>query len=171
MTNDKRVAILNAACQVVKDDGFTSLTLEAVANKGGLLYHFPSKTELISGMVNFITSIYSKKIADCTLFSEQKPGAFLRSYISMHEIEAYEKDMRFGILAAAASDPSLLVSIREFDKQWQMNVENDGLDPVIATILKLATDALVMNELLQIGHLDEEMKKRVIERMISMTYL
>ncbi|WP_415841676.1 TetR/AcrR family transcriptional regulator, partial [Paenibacillus macerans] len=52
----KRNAILQAAAKVARESGVEHLTLDAVAqeagvSKGGLLYHFPNKEELISGMV------------------------------------------------------------------------------------------------------------------------
>ncbi|HEX7394670.1 MAG TPA: helix-turn-helix domain-containing protein, partial [Anaerolineaceae bacterium] len=48
--------ILKAANKVILDKGADALTLEAVAleagiSKGGLLYHFPSKKQLIQGMI------------------------------------------------------------------------------------------------------------------------
>lgn len=171
-----REVILKSANQIVKEQGFTSLTLDAVAkhagvSKGGLLYHFPSKEALIGAMVLHLTEIYAKQIDEhYQSTADHEPGAFLRSYISLNAIEEYEKDMIFGILAAIASNPSLLEPIRKYEEHWQKRIENDGLDPIYATILRLASDALVINELLQVGQLDKEMKERVIERIIAMTY-
>ena len=51
-----RDRLLSAAEQVVARDGVRNLTLEAVAHeagvsKGGLLYHFPTKSSLITAIV------------------------------------------------------------------------------------------------------------------------
>lgn len=55
-SEDKKKSILNAAADIVKEEGVAKLTLEAVAkkaglSKGGLLYHYSSKEALIKGMV------------------------------------------------------------------------------------------------------------------------
>ena len=53
---DTRERLLDAAAAVVRRDGAQALTLEAVAaeagvSKGGLLYHFNSKRELLEAML------------------------------------------------------------------------------------------------------------------------
>jgi len=51
-----RERLLDAAAKVVHRDGAQALTLDAVAqeaevSKGGLLYHFKSKNDLVNAMV------------------------------------------------------------------------------------------------------------------------
>ncbi len=53
---DTRQRLLDAAAAVVRRDGAQALTLDAVAaeagvSKGGLLYHFKSKRELLDAML------------------------------------------------------------------------------------------------------------------------
>jgi AcrR family transcriptional regulator len=53
---DTRAKLLEAAGAVIRRDGAQALTLDAVAaqagvSKGGLLYHFASKRELLDGLV------------------------------------------------------------------------------------------------------------------------
>ena len=53
---DTRARLLDAASAVVRREGAQALTLDAVAaeagvSKGGLLYHFRSKRELLDGML------------------------------------------------------------------------------------------------------------------------
>ena len=54
--------ILQAAASVVDESGAAHLTLEAVAeaaglSKGGLLYHFPNKRALLSGMLEYLLDL------------------------------------------------------------------------------------------------------------------
>ncbi|WP_210608055.1 TetR/AcrR family transcriptional regulator [Priestia flexa] len=171
-----RQAILKSAYQIVQEQGFTSLTLEAVAkhagvSKGGLLYHFGSKDALIGGMITLISEIADKQIEEQYEQSSKDPGAFLRAYISLHKVEDYEKEMGPGMLAALASNPSLLDPLRADATQTQQRIENDGIDPVLATIIRLAFDSLIMSEFLQIGELDQDMRAAVIERLNDMTHI
>ncbi|MES2310459.1 MAG: TetR/AcrR family transcriptional regulator [Verrucomicrobiota bacterium] len=69
--------ILDAAEKHVLDHGASSLTLEAVAkaaevSKGGLLYHFPSKDELIKGLVKRVYEQWM--ICLQAAFAKEKPG-------------------------------------------------------------------------------------------------
>lgn len=55
MRQSKREEILRAATAVVQREGVTALTYEAVAaeaglTKGGLLYHFPTRDDLLHGL-------------------------------------------------------------------------------------------------------------------------
>jgi len=56
MASDARDRILRAVRDLLADGGPSSVTLEAVADraglsKGGLLYHFPSKSALYVGLL------------------------------------------------------------------------------------------------------------------------
>ncbi len=60
--------ILNAAEGVVLRDGVARLTLEATAaeaglSKGGVLYHFPSRDALVTGMVARLIDLFDRDLA------------------------------------------------------------------------------------------------------------
>ena len=52
-----------------------------------------------------------------------------------------------GLLAAIATNPALLGPIRERFAAWQARAVADGIDPALATLLRLATDGLWFSEL------------------------
>ncbi len=69
---------------IVHEEGVEKLTLEAVAkkagiSKGGLLYHFPTKDELILGMVeqlssNFVAEFHKRGCQQMSSrYRKQKP--------------------------------------------------------------------------------------------------
>jgi AcrR family transcriptional regulator len=70
-----KIAILDAASKVILDKGVEALTIDAVAqeadiSKGGLFYHFPSKKNLIEGMINrLISEIDSLLEAELVIFA------------------------------------------------------------------------------------------------------
>ena len=58
--NNQAHLIIEAASQVVANQGTHKLTIEAVArqaglSKGGVLYHYPSKAALLAGMLDHLT--------------------------------------------------------------------------------------------------------------------
>lgn len=170
--NSRKSEILHAASKVVGEKGIFNLTLEAVAeqagiSKGGLLYHYPSKEALVKGMVEHLASNYREKIADNAEADPIEKGKWTRSFLDVTFNQSYEnKDMNAGLLAAKAVNSDLLEPIREAYKEWQHDIENDGLDPVKATIIRLAIDGIWLSELFDIYQI-EDVKKDEVYRTLK----
>lgn len=169
----RKVEILHAASKIVSERGIFNLTLEATAleagiSKGGLLYHFPSKEALVKGMVEHLAENYKEKIAAKTDDYSEEKGKWTKSYVDVTFNNPYRnKDMHAGLLAAKAVNEELLKPIRDLYTKWQEEIENDGIDPIKATIIRLATDGIWMSELFDIHELGEEKKKSVYQRLKS----
>jgi AcrR family transcriptional regulator len=169
----RKIDILHAASKVVSERGIFNLTLEAVAeeagvSKGGLLYHFPSKEELVKGMVDHLASNYRGKIAENVEMDPEKKAKWIRAYVDVTFNQTFQnKDMHSGLLAAKAVNSDLLDPIRELYSEWQDSIENDGIDPVKATIIRLATDGIWLAELFDIYPIDEDKKKDVYQKLKS----
>jgi hypothetical protein len=60
-----------------------------------------------------------------------------------------DREDRLGaaLIAAAAAQPDLLVPLQEAADRWQDRLEHDGLDPTVATVLRLACDGLWLCDL------------------------
>src|SRR5436309_12912230 len=85
MTKTTRQQILMAANKIVQRDGVARLTIDAVAreaklSKGGVLYHFPSKEALVSGMVMDHIESFTHDI-NGNLAEETGAGRWLRAYL------------------------------------------------------------------------------------------
>src|SRR5437870_10556980 len=81
-----RDRLLNAAEHVAIRDGVQNLTLEAVAresgvSKGGLLYHFHSKSLLITAIVERLVS-HCESHQCKAVEKDTEAGAFSRAYIT-----------------------------------------------------------------------------------------
>jgi hypothetical protein len=48
-------------------------------------------------------------------------------------------------------------------------LEEDGIDPVLATIVRLATDGLWMADLFGVNSLDQNLRTQVIDRLRALT--
>src|SRR5699024_1160326 len=175
--NNTRSKILKAAAYIVQSDGILNLTLEAAAekagvSKGGLLYHFPSKDALVAGMVqdpmqSYIDNI-EKNVDQDTL--QHRKGRWTRSFIKgTFEQRNPDKDMDAGLMAAATINRDLLKPIQDAYEQWQDHIDNDGLDPINATILRLAVDGLWFSEIFDLAPLEDDRRQRVLERLIQLT--
>lgn len=145
-----RPALLEAATRVVLARGGAALTLDAVAreagvSKGGLLYHFPSKSALIAGLVAHLVAGFEAALAAAEA-GERGPGRFTRAWLtvaSSAEVAALDAASA-GLVAAVAEDPALLAPLREAYARWDARMAADGLDPADAALVRFALDGLWM---------------------------
>jgi len=153
---DTKARIIDAAEAVVLRDGVARLTLEAAAaeaglSKGGVLYHFPTRDALVGGMVGKIIEEFD---ADIEYLRDEDGGAgsFTRAYIraTMAPVSPRpDRADRLGaaVIAAAAAQPGLLAPLQRAADRWQACLEEDGLDPTVATVVRLACDGLWLCDL------------------------
>src|SRR4051794_250778 len=158
-TKDK---LLDAAAAVVRRDGAQALTLDAVAaqagvSKGGLLYHFKSKRELIEAMIERWLADFQREI-------DTADPHFVRGWVRASEPAGEE----LGMLAALVAEPSLLAGVREQYAIWQDRVERAGADPVDATVARLAADGLWLAELLGLGPPAGDLRAKVVDRLLEL---
>lgn len=173
--SDTRLTILKTASQLVQSEGILKLTLEAVAkragvSKGGLLYHFPSKEDLIKGMVVDLIKDYINGIKNGVKQNPVEKGKWTRSYINETFNQGIpNQEMNSGLLAAVAYKPELLEPLQEAYSNWRENIENDGLKKTDATILQLAVDGLWFSELFGLATLSDEERSNVFHRLMILS--
>lgn len=172
-----RNRLLDAAELIVARDGIGHLTLEAVANeagvsKGGLLYHFPAKSALISAVIERLIEQCESEQEAAAAVDPEAEGAFLRSYLTVRTkpVDPLNETLRTAVVVALGTDPEYLKPLRERLTTWQARLVNDGIDPVTASIVRLAIDGLVVGRLLKVPTPEGELREKVIERLLSMTH-
>lgn len=154
----RKEQLVDAALAVVAQSGGSALTLDAVAeqaglSKGGLLYHFPTKEKLIMAMIDRALDGMDAAI-DAAMCAEQRsggggPGAFARAYVRVSFATPGEGTSGLGgLLAAVATDLSMLDGYRARTQVWRKRMAADGLDPARAEAIRLATDGLYYNQLM-----------------------
>jgi AcrR family transcriptional regulator len=154
--------LLDAAAVVVKRDGAQALTLDAVAaeagvSKGGLLYHFKSKRELVQAMIERWLTEFQRDM-------DAADRHFVRGYVKA----SAPAENELGMLAAVVAEPALLASVRDQYAIWQDRVEREGRDPVDATVARLAADGLWLAELLGMAPPTGALREQVLERLTEL---
>jgi AcrR family transcriptional regulator len=168
---DTRERLLDAAVAVVRRDGAQSLTLDAVAaqagvSKGGLLYHFKSKRQLLDGMVDRWLAEWQDQID-----RDKGDEGFLTGYVHATHLGGagpQEREAEFGLLAALIAEPAVLEVVRERYEEWQAQVVATTDDPVEATVARLATDGLWFADLLGFAPPRGELRERVLARLLEL---
>jgi AcrR family transcriptional regulator len=170
-----RDTILSAAANIVLEQGASRMTLEAVAkeagvSKGGLLYHFPGKEALIQGMIEqmnqeFTARIYNEYEKDD--FGTNQ-GRWLRALIKA-TFTSTHLELSAGLMAAVLHNPELLAPNRQSYETRQTLIEQEGIDPVLANIIRLAVDGLWFSELLAFAPPHESLKAQIMETLLALT--
>ncbi len=171
-----RQNILQAAYQFVQREGGDRLTLEAVAHeaglsKGGLLYHFPTKDALIGGMVAYLIDQFEGDLNRAFAEENSGPGSWLRAYIRAScNSPDEESNGASALLAAVANNPALLEPLRAHYASWQAHIENDGVSPARATIIRLALDGLWFADLLDLAPPNGPLREQLIAELFALAH-
>lgn len=172
-----RRQIFEACSRILRDEGLINLTLEAVANKagiskGGLLYHFPSKKELIEAVFEYHNGIFETRLQELTEQQGDEPGAWLRAYAIASIEQIIDPDnagLYASMFAAEERYDSAHQLMRSKYTNWQEHVENCGIDPTIATLARLAVDGLWFAEMNGYAPPDPERREKIMDLIMDMT--
>lgn len=151
------------------------MTLEAVAreagvSKGGLLYHFPSKDALIEGMLEHMVEGLTERITREYERDDYgtNQGRWLRA-LTRANFASEDQALGAGLSAAVLLNPDLLVANRRAYEARQALIEQDGVDVVLANIIRLVGDGIWFSELLGLAPPEEPLKTQIMERLLSLT--
>jgi AcrR family transcriptional regulator len=174
--------ILAAAARIVLRDSVRRLTLEAVAreaqlSKGGVFYHVATKESLIQAMLARLIQSCERELEGPQ--QDAEPGRWTRAYVrrtcafvwpypgETHLPSATEGGA--GLIVAATTDPRLLDPLREHFQAWQQAIERDGIDPMRATVVRLAADGFWLAQLLRIWCPSRTLQQHVLHELIELT--
>jgi len=166
----RREAVLDAAAHIVERDGAAHLTIDAVAaeadlSKGGVLYHFPSKRALLSGMLSRLLNDFQARLAPA---DEHGPSAVAAWIKAEYEQTPRERSMALALLANAAEDPSLLDPARSFVRESMDRIRIDGSDGQLNLILMLAAEGVRFLEMLGMLELDTSERLELNDRLLRL---
>lgn len=174
-----RRSVLAAAAEIVVREGASKLTLDAVAercdlSKGGILHHFSTKDSLISAMIEDVVGQFEADLQR-NVQGETGPGsfarAFLRACLDRDGIVTRTLKVSAGIVAAVAINAQLLAPLRSRYDEWIARLEDDGIDPAIAELVRSAADGLWLGDVLELGHTSAALRQRVFAKLIELTHI
>ena len=150
-----RNRLLDAAAEIVRRDGVSKLTLDRVADeartsKGGLLYHFGSKRELVATLLERTLAETDASLDELTTAHEDKPnGRFARAYLDyVCSGQHSDTNNAASIFAAASLEEGDLAPAQAQFASWQRRlIENDGLDETSALLARIVGDGLWLIDL------------------------
>lgn len=168
--------ITEAAYSVIAEQGVLKLSLDAVVktagiSKGALLYHFGTKSALLQHVLRQSLAEFEDMVIDLRA-DDTAPGGWARAYLRA------TLDVRYTgrgaanalYLAPLDRDPDLLAILRETSALWSRRLAEDGLDPVVARIVRTAADGCWWSDIAGTGVFgDDAARQEYVERLIAMT--
>lgn len=165
-SNNKRSEILEAALKVVEESGANHLTIDRVADragfsKGGVLYHFKSKKDLLRGMLDNLidTSIQRTE-------SRRTNGNSLEALLhEENQMTDAERRASLAIVAAAAEAPELLEPAKNYVRQLLKRINSESKDPELAMMLFLAHEGLRFLNIFELNPMTSAQAKEVSKKL------
>lgn len=172
---DSRESILQAAEEIVAKRGPAHLTLETAANqakvsKGGLFYHFRSKEALLEAMIRRSMELLRTEHAKVAESLTGERNGKLKANIigTLRHLEG-QRPVLTAVVAAIANDPKLVEPMREsFRNDFQALCGELNLQMEDVAILFLASQGLLLMELLNLSFLTPSQIRKVTQRMLQM---
>lgn len=177
--SETRDRLVQCAIAILVKQGNEALTLDAIAqaaevSKGGLLYHFPNKEALITGVIQHLIDDFNAAIeAELAKEKGDEPGKWLRAYVRA-TFNSSQLPLALGSsLFAAVSislSPETINQLNAQMSEWQANIRTCGLDPVQANIVYLAAEGLWATEMFEINAPNQALRKQILKRLLAMTH-
>ena len=175
--SETKALIFESCGRILCTGGMTKLTLDAVAleaglSKGGLLYHFPTKLALIEALFEYHNDIFEQRLQELATAEADQPGAWLRAYAkaSIEQITDTGTARIYRSLFAAEDqyDSAHQLMRQKYDR-WQTLVQQSGLAPDLALMIRLTVDGLWFAEMHQYAAPSPVEREKIFNRIINLT--
>lgn len=159
-----RAKALDAFTQILVSSGERSATLEAVAqtagiSKGGLLYHFASKDDLVAGLVDRLRALIRE---DVELMRADEQGATAYLLRTSVQFDTAFEEVYIAVSTLAQSGHAGAAEVlQEADTAWFTAVLEELGDEAVARAVVLLSDGIYAHAAIQrgpTGHDVEELR-------------
>lgn len=149
-----RERVLDAFEEILISSGERTATLDATAkaagvSKGGLLYHFASKDELATGMIDRLTELVDADLADMSLASEGPVAYYVRTSV----MENAPLDRALIAVSRLAQGGSVVAgdALRRTRSSWAQAISPHVKDATALDLVLLVSDGLYFNNSLDVN--------------------
>ncbi|WP_028649751.1 TetR/AcrR family transcriptional regulator [Nocardiopsis sp. CNT312] len=172
-TSSTRDRILDALQDILVHQGYSGVTLEAVAHaaavsKGGLLYHFPSKKAMFTGLIDRLGALAEDQFEEALTGDEGVVRVFLRTSLPS---SSEERELYWAVIASLRSQEELSEEadslVRHLFEHWGALLREELTDPVLAEIILRAGDGLYLASIAGLSQPEPEMLQRMCDRLIE----
>jgi AcrR family transcriptional regulator len=169
-----RTAAIKAAMTILERDGPGKLTFDAIAreagiSKGGLTHQFPSKSDVLTGLLTHQRDYFEQFGRE--YLAAREPGApqpTLSTQIAiMREVLHRQPAGVLAILTALMEDRAPLQMVRDTQAENIKQMTAESTDPDLAVLRWQAAWGLVLTSMLGFSSLTDEDRTRLFERLLD----
>jgi AcrR family transcriptional regulator len=151
-----------------------AVAIDAGISKGGLLHHFPSKEALVGGLCDRMLERFEEEMTSAAASDSESLGSWTRAYLASTVTgEGKPADnsaqLMAGILATMGQDSVHLEKVRQHFVRWHARIASDGIDPITATLVRLAADGLWLSALLGLQRINPDSSADLLSELRDMT--
>ncbi|TGN99457.1 MULTISPECIES: TetR/AcrR family transcriptional regulator [unclassified Burkholderia] len=173
-TGNTKRKIFQASQQILQEKGILGLTLAEAASvagisKGGLLYHFSNKSELLAGLLHFEATTFEQAVT-AAAEADGQPGAWTRAYIIASSEQALQGKSLSAVIGSLLLEPSLLPVYASHAARWAELLNRDQLPERTARIIRFAVEGLWFDEVCGLKPLDPKQRTEFIDELLAMTH-
>lgn len=172
--SSSREKLLDAAAELIATHSVQELTLEGVAaaagvTKGGLIYHFKTKDELLGALVERMSLELDQRSRAKAAQRGDTTGALLMALVDdTFDMPPGEKRLLTNLLAAATSYPHLLGPVQQLYNRLYGELTQAGPEAGLALVVAAALDGISLMELLNLHQFSPEQHdamRQVLQRI------
>lgn len=170
MRPNNRAKALDAVMAVIKRDGVTAVTFDAIAEetgltRGGLLYHFPSREHLMREAHKHIASQWEAEMQEIAGGSDAPPKVRYAAYIRTCANTANRVQLL--LMLESMDDPELGRPWRDVHDRWAPPVPDDDSKAAQDLFLaRLAAEGLWIHEAITKRPLSADLKEKILRKLI-----
>jgi len=171
--SNTRDRILDSLQDILISEGYSGVTLEAVAraasvSKGGLLYHFPSKAAMLTGLIERLSGLAEEEFREAREGGEGVVRVFLRTSLPQ---SPEERELYWAVIAALRGQEDMpeeaTRTVQYLFSHWGSLLHEELTDPVLAEIILRAGDGLYMSAIAGLPQPDPALTRSMIDRLVE----
>ncbi|MER1984958.1 MAG: TetR/AcrR family transcriptional regulator [Solibacillus sp.] len=168
--------IIETAKHYILANHFHALTLEAVAkeagiSKGGLLYHFPSKEQLIISVAQHVFEQFDQRLNELALADSNEYGKWARAYIQTAKEDLLtNRELYLGIFAVSLLHKEAADHLSELYTNSLALLKNDSLNELTLDFIRLTIDGLYYSKVLNAAPLSKQRTENILNQLIQLTW-
>lgn len=165
---------MDAAIELARREGVAAVTFDAVSreadmSRGGVIYHFPSKDDLLVAMVERIAEVWEEELADALgkPFAESSAAERMAAYLRVAVASTAQSDIAMMI------DPAVPVEgehpAQRVVRRWAPSAAEAmaSADAFELYLVRLVADGLWLHSALDIGTFDEGLQGAIMKRLCA----
>lgn len=173
---ETKALIVEAAAHLVRKHGMSvalsDIAAQAGVSKGGLLYHFPTKEQLMGKLISNQVAHFRREVEQAAEQEEPAPGRLARAYIQVSFAGAADEGNLQDLISLSAqlmTEPGLRAVAQADAERWRAELFDDGLDPAAVRLIVAAADGF-SSGLLWGGVLNDEDLPLLRDQLLELTH-